>query len=253
MADGEKIVFCQIDAHLDTNPKIREGGRNAREVFEFVLRRCAIARSAGVLPDRYIGIGYLAEQLMMTESDARDGVLRAVTSRLLEINETSHTVKVVGWSEEWGRYAQTHAQRQAAYRARKAANLHSGVTKCDASTSRVTVGDKSDALDKSRLEKNSRGTKPRTAASIPDDWTPREQELAMAKAGGLDAEREAAQFRDHHAAKGTRFKDWHAGFRTWLRNAAKWKQERQPAQQTLSAPKGIDYDDPPLFTLGGEP
>lgn len=36
---------------------------------------------------------------------------------------------------------------------------------------------------------------------------------------------ELGAFGDHHAAKGTTFKDWQAGFRIWLRNAAKYHQQ----------------------------
>jgi hypothetical protein len=39
--------------------------------------------------------------------------------------------------------------------------------------------------------------------------------------GMLDAEID--QFRDHHTAKGTISKDWQASFRTWARNAEKWR------------------------------
>lgn len=36
-------------------------------------------------------------------------------------------------------------------------------------------------------------------------------------------EREVQQFRDHHTAKGTTFKDWQAALRTWIANADKWR------------------------------
>ena len=57
---------------------------------------------------------------------------------------------------------------------------------------------------------------------MPDGWAPRSEELALARDLGVDPTREAASFRDHHSAKGSRFVDWHAAFRTWLRNAVRF-------------------------------
>lgn len=45
---------------------------------------------------------------------------------------------------------------------------------------------------------------------------------ALAKSYGLNPHKELAAFRDHHAAKGTLFKDWQAAYRNWLRNAVKF-------------------------------
>jgi hypothetical protein len=57
---------------------------------------------------------------------------------------------------------------------------------------------------------------------MPPDWAPRSDELALAKTLGVDPTRELAAFRDHHDARGSRFVDWNAAFRTWLRNAVKF-------------------------------
>ena len=57
---------------------------------------------------------------------------------------------------------------------------------------------------------------------IPADWEPRDEERQNARGKGLDCDAEAAHFRDHHTAKGEPMLDWHAAFRTWLRNAVKF-------------------------------
>jgi hypothetical protein len=57
---------------------------------------------------------------------------------------------------------------------------------------------------------------------IPADWQPRDEERTNARNKGLDCDAEAAHFRDHHTAKGEPMLDWHAAFRTWLRNAVKF-------------------------------
>ncbi len=50
----------------------------------------------------------------------------------------------------------------------------------------------------------------------------------------------AARFRDHHLSKGSRFKDWDAAFRTWIRNELKFsKPDSRYATGSLSAVRGI--------------
>jgi hypothetical protein len=74
-------------------------------------------------------------------------------------------------------------------------------------------------------------SKPRKTSKVahqhPSDWTPRPEERLMATASGLDCDSEALAFRDHHTAKGSRFEDWDAAFRTWLRNAVKFANNRR--------------------------
>lgn len=60
------------------------------------------------------------------------------------------------------------------------------------------------------------------AHPLPAGWCPGRDELALAKTLGVPCDREADAFRDHHSAKGTRFVDWQAAFRNWLRNAVKF-------------------------------
>ena len=60
---------------------------------------------------------------------------------------------------------------------------------------------------------------------IPENWTPSDKNLSDAYARQFTDEEirhEAAQFRDHHTARGTRFRDWDAAWRTWLGNARKF-------------------------------
>lgn len=76
---------------------------------------------------------------------------------------------------------------------------------------------------------------------LPADWQPREQERQNARGKGLDCDAEAAAFRDHHQAKGEPMLDWHAAFRTWLRNALKFsnraRQGSLPTGQARVEPK----------------
>lgn len=113
------LRFAKLDADLDSNPKVRLAGRNAREVFTFILRQNAKLDRTGRLPLAYIAPEYLAYELMMTADEARDGVSRAVTAGLLR-TDSAHVV-IAGWSDDWSKAPLTDAQRQALKRERDAA------------------------------------------------------------------------------------------------------------------------------------
>lgn len=72
------------------------------------------------------------------------------------------------------------------------------------------------------LEKSKR-RKPE--CELPHGWVPNDRNVSDAEARGFSAERiddEANRFRDYHTAKGNRFRNWDAAWRTWIGNAAKF-------------------------------
>lgn len=74
------------------------------------------------------------------------------------------------------------------------------------------------------------------ATVLPIGFQPDETAKQIAKDFGLDIFGEQAAFEDHHAAKGSTFKDWQAAFRTWLRNANKFGQRAGARPGTGYAP-----------------
>lgn len=111
------VWFCKVDAALDAHPKIRRGGRACREVFLFVLRRHKLLKRAdGAVPAGDVDPWYLADQLMMPEAEAAQGIERAVAVRLLA--RDGDLVRIVGWDDEWAQGPLTEAERKAAQRAR---------------------------------------------------------------------------------------------------------------------------------------
>lgn len=65
----------------------------------------------------------------------------------------------------------------------------------------------------------------RPEVPLPDDWVPSERNLADAAARNFTASRiedEADRFRNYHLARGSRFRDWDAAWRTWLGNAGRF-------------------------------
>ncbi len=77
------------------------------------------------------------------------------------------------------------------------------------------------------------------ATTLPADFQPDGTAEQMARDFGLDLFGELTAFSDFHAAKGTTFKDWQAGFRNWLRNANKF------GQRAVGARGGIGTSNKP--------
>lgn len=70
------------------------------------------------------------------------------------------------------------------------------------------------------------------ASSLPQNWVPSDQNIRDAINRNFTEEEirhEADRFRDYHLAKGTTFKNWDAGWRTWLGNAKRYA-PRQPGR-----------------------
>jgi hypothetical protein len=62
--------------------------------------------------------------------------------------------------------------------------------------------------------------------ALPEDFCPTDDHERLAADLQLNLQAELAKFKDHHAAKGSAFKDWSAALRTWLRNAAAFRDSR---------------------------
>lgn len=123
MSTDEAIDFAKVDTHLDSNPKIRKAGCWGRQVFEFVLRVNSRLKRQGDVPLQYVDPEHLAEQLMFEGADrlelARNGLARAIAAKLLEVDDETDVVYIVGWGGGWGRRAQSGRERQQAFRDRK--------------------------------------------------------------------------------------------------------------------------------------
>ena len=75
------------------------------------------------------------------------------------------------------------------------------------------------------LKQQGRGQKPKKLPEVPlpDGLEPNEAQRGYASQHRLDLVTEFDQFRDHHRARGSVFRDWTAAFWTWLRNAVKYR------------------------------
>lgn len=79
---------------------------------------------------------------------------------------------------------------------------------------------------------------PKRGSRMSETWAPTQMDYAhatKAELGPQEINHEADQFRDYHISKGTISKDWSASWRTWCRNAVKWKAQRRPANNEHNA------------------
>lgn len=245
----EKISYCQVDAHLDTNPKIRKGGRDARDVFEFLLRTIAkLHLEDGRVPLRYIDQDYLADVLMMTPEEACHGVSRGVTVGLIRLDNDAGDVVIVGWSEEWGRKAKTDAERKAEQRARNRADSKVPVTTSHdesrtSHTSHESHESRSEEIRGEEIREDLRAAPatpplhskpPRSPKArkvvMPEGWEPSESHRAKCGATGVDCALQFEKFKNWTAANGKTYADWNAAFHTWIGNAPAFARGNQPQQ-----------------------
>jgi len=161
--------FVKVAADLDSNPKIRRAGRAGREVFLFVLRRTNLQERDGRCSLANVEPWYLADQLMMPEAEASEGVQRAVAAGLLAIDDGQ--VAVCGWDDEWAKRPAEGAERTERWRNKRrseqaaketAVTATDGEVCAEEESPPVTVvtspivtqrhGDESDGSDQIRLD-----------------------------------------------------------------------------------------------------
>lgn len=93
-------------------------------------------------------------------------------------------------------------------------------------------------------------SKPTTEA--PDDYALTDAHYAEAGRLGLDparVEAETEAWLDYHRAKGSRFKDWHAAWRTWMRNAVKFAARDAAKGAPARNGRGIGYSTDELLAI----
>lgn len=73
---------------------------------------------------------------------------------------------------------------------------------------------------------------------MPAGWAPSSKHAELANDVGADLPAELLNFTDHHTAKASRFADWDAAFRTWLRNSTRFRGSQQSFKTGRVEPKG---------------
>jgi hypothetical protein len=70
---------------------------------------------------------------------------------------------------------------------------------------------------------------PKGKSSLPEDFTPNDEDRALADKLGIDIEDSLTRFRLYHKGKGSRMADWHCALQGWLMNAPKFKSAASPS------------------------
>ena len=85
------------------------------------------------------------------------------------------------------------------------------------------------APEHTRKVNNIQGRRQKHPTVVPERFMVTEEMIRWAETHGIprqDIPFETDQFLDRHRARGTRFKDWVAAWRTWMRNVVKFSAER---------------------------
>lgn len=94
-----------------------------------------------------------------------------------------------------------------------------------------------------------KATRKQRSIAMPDGWQPRDDERRKASEIGVDCDAQVEKFRDYHTAKGSRFVNWDAAFRTWLGNAkgfarhAPARNQPTPLEQQLERVRMLEAEE----------
>lgn len=154
------IAWAKLVANIYANRKIRQAGPCGREVFFFVLVQNAARDATGAIPVKDLEPWYVADQLLISEQQAREGIERAISAGLIGVTE--HEVVICGWDEEWGKRSLTEAERKRLQRARAKSGQVSGPVTSGVRTD-VTVSDSSPDCPGGEESKESKESSPSAA------------------------------------------------------------------------------------------
>jgi len=92
-------------------------------------------------------------------------------------------------------------------------------------------------------QKRERAPSRSTLSELPTDFAPKDSHRQLARELNLNLEMVFRKFCDHHASKGTKFKDWNSGLNTWLRREREFtRSEKKPVPGYVPLPS--DYVSP---------
>jgi hypothetical protein len=235
--------FSKLDGGFFSNRKILRAGRNGRDVYLHVLC-CNTKRGAkGWIPAEDLEPWYVADQLRISEEDARDGVTKAVTAKLIAIDGDAVTIK--GWDADWAWRPLTRAEIQKNYRDRQEGNesrYQDEVTSyqevsalpveerreekrekkaryAPGSLSGSDLAEPAENTDRPDTTTPRTSSRPEAGQPLSSTWQPSAATIAVAQSLGLDPAHEAQQFRLNAAARGHRFVDPDAAFEKFFRGS----------------------------------
>lgn len=190
---------------LDSLP--RDGKRNRHVIVYLTLKRFAVARRV-FTPHNILAASAGVGRNSLWESLAELRVVGAVETRQSAGGENYLWL----CTAHGGRSAVADGPR-AAEDTTSGAHYLSESSKEDSSIGSSVAASRSHSPQRSR-----------TGRPDPFEVTDAMRDWAKAQTPAVDVDAETLQFVDHHDAKGSRFRDWVAAWRTWMRNAQRYSE-----------------------------
>ena len=237
------IPWAKMASDLDLDPAIIRAGRNGREVYLLLLRRCALGDSRGFVSARHLDPEVIARILMCSVADAQDGIDACLRESLVvtDVRDQRDGVTIVAWEKWNGSRKEPLSVTERKAKSRKLKREREQVTKVTEVTTEKIREEESREEDQREREpsppaqgapvappalalvaqnppaKAARKAPPRP---LPADWKPSADHERLASQLGVSAAAEADKMRDWALAKSERGADWEARFRNWLRDSA---------------------------------
>lgn len=230
--------WCRLSAGYYRDPAIAQAGEAAELLFVRALSYCAEQETGGIVP--------LAVLPVLTPTKPEQRAAALVKHRLW-LREGDH-FRVRSW-ERIQEALEAEAERRRKDRDRKAEKRRqereAAAAKESAERPQDVRGQSADAAqDTPRTVQAENPRKeveveqpsvvgPRKRATPAPDLFPITDDMrawAAREVPQVDIDRETRQFLDFHRAKGSTFKDWTAGWRTWMRKSLEFGGSRQQPQ-----------------------
>lgn len=200
-------------------------GLTAQEVGAYTMLLCRIYEENG--PVEY-HVRRLAAYCGMRES-----ALEKAVDKLVDLGKLTLVNGLLSNARAEAEIAKRAHGLKLASRAGKISAEKKQQNQCEAATDvqrpfnhTDTDTDKEKREAKASPEKKARR---RPELPLPDGWVPSDRNIADAEARNFtsrEIDENAERFRNHHHAKGTRYRDWDAAWRTWLGNARRFSATR---------------------------
>ncbi|MHA7916026.1 hypothetical protein [Alloalcanivorax xenomutans] len=228
----------------------------------------AVAATLNIDPDAVVG--KLLRVWAWFDQHTEDGNAVSVTKMLLDrqvgVPGFCDAVIQSGWMHEHGgcislpnfdRHNGKTAKKRAVTAKRVAAHKESKRSGNDDGNGTGNADSVTDALPKEEKRRDIKNNPPispqnrkpaKRATQLPDDFEPNDTNRRVAAEEGVSIHDQLPQFRDHHRAKGSTMKDWHAALNTWLRNVKKFgggarsSPGRHPTQPSTDYRAGVTSD-----------
>jgi hypothetical protein len=222
MARKKPGAYAPLSAHYADDDRIMAAGEEAELLFVRLLAYCARTPKT----EGHITHAQVKTRLGLDGAESRAETCAEVG--LLERTDTGYQIR--SWLK-WNLSAEEVERVRTQERNRKASPATSGKSGTGSGNGSGNKGVKEPGIrvpytDTETDTETSTGARKR-ATKRPEDWEPNQGHQRIADDLEVNITNELAQFRDFHDAKGSTFKDWDAAFRTWLRNAGKWRTDRR--------------------------